>query len=71
LRDFRRDLVLNVLNLQGAVAFSYKILRAWVSEFQALPDFDANSMNTIGIQTLSLQHEGWARDTVVAEPTES
>lgn len=67
---FRRDLVLNVLNLQGAVAVSYKILRAWVSEFQALPDFDANSMNTIGIQTLSIQHEGWTRDTGVAEPTE-
>ena len=68
---FRRDLVLNVLNLQGQVAFSYQILRAWVSAFQALPDFDANSMNTIGIQTITIQNEGWKRDLAVVEPTES
>jgi len=69
--NFRKDIVINVLNLQGAVAISYKLYRAWVSEFQALPDFDAKSMNTVGIQTLTLQHEGWERDTAVSEPTES
>lgn len=71
LLGFRRDLILNVLNLQGQVAFSYQILRAWVSAFQALPDFDANSMNTIGIQTITIQNEGWKRDPAVVEPTES
>ena len=71
LKNFRKDLVINVLNLQGNVAISYKLKRAWVSEFQALPGFDAGSMNTVGIQTLTLQHEGWQRDTGVAEPTES
>ena len=71
LKDFRKDIVVNVLNLQGTVAISYKLRRAWVSEFQALPDLDAGNMNTIGIQTLTLQHEGWERDTAVSEPTES
>ena len=71
LKEFRKDIVLNVLNLQGQVAMSYKVYRAWVSEFQALPEFDANSMNTVGIQTITLQHEGWERDTSVTEPTES
>lgn len=71
LKNFRKDVVLNVLNLQGKVAISYKIFRAWVSEFQALPDLDAASMNAVGIQTLTLQHEGWQRDTVVPEPTET
>jgi phage tail-like protein len=71
LKNFRKDLVINVLNLQGNVAISYKLKRAWVSEFQALPDLDAGSMNTVGIQTITLQHEGWQRDTGVAEPTES
>ncbi len=71
LLGFRRDLVLNVLNLQGQVAFSYQILRAWVSAFQALPDFDANSMNTIGIQTITIQNEGWKRDPATMEPSES
>jgi phage tail-like protein len=70
LKNFRKDLVINMLNLQGQVAISYKLKRAWVSEFQALPDLDAGSMNTVGIQSITLQHEGWQRDTGVAEPTE-
>ena len=69
--NFRKTIVINVLNLQGTVAMSYKLHRAWVSDFQALPDFDAGSMNTVGIQTITLQHEGWERDTSVAEPAES
>lgn len=71
LLNFRANVIINVLNLQGTVAISYKVFRAWVSEFQALPDFDANSMNTVGIQTLKLEHEGWQLDTTVAEPVES
>jgi len=69
--NYRKDIVLNVLNLQGQVAISYQLKRAWVSEFQALPEFDAGTMNAIGIQTLILQHEGWERDESVVEPTES
>jgi phage tail-like protein len=69
--NYRKDIVINVLNLQGQVAISYKLYRAWVSEYQALPEFDANSMNAVGIQTLTLQHEGWERDTAVSEPSES
>jgi phage tail-like protein len=71
LKNFRKDLVINVLNLQGQPAISYKLFRAWVSEYQALPELDAGSMNTVGIQTITLQHEGWQRDTSVVEPTES
>jgi phage tail-like protein len=71
LKSFRKDVVINVLNLQGHVAISYKLFRAWVSDFQALPDLDAGSMNAVGIQTITLQHEGWQRDTGVSEPTES
>ena len=71
LLNFRKDIIINVLNLQGAVVISYKLYRAWVSEYQALPELDANSMNAVGIQTLTLQHEGWDRDTAVSEPPES
>jgi phage tail-like protein len=71
LKNFRKDIVLNVLNLQGTVAMSYKVYRAWVSEFQALPDFDAGTTNTVGIQSIKLEHEGWERDTSVSEPAES
>lgn len=71
LKNFRKDIVINVLNLQGKVALSYKIFRAWVSDYQALPDLDAGTTNTVGIQTMTLQHEGWQRDTSVAEPLET
>ncbi len=71
LKNYRKDIIINVLNLQGQVAISYKLFRAWVSDYQALPDLDAGTMSTIGIQTITLQHEGWERDTGVAEPAES
>ena len=71
LRSFRKDIVVNVLNLQGAVAISYRLFRAWVSEYTALPELDAGAMNAVGIQSLTLQHEGWQRDTAVSEPAES
>jgi phage tail-like protein len=71
LKNFRKDIVINVLNLQGKVAISYKVRGAWVSEYQALPDFDAGNTNTVGIQKVTLQHEGWERDASVVEPTET
>lgn len=71
LKGFRKDIIINVLNLQGQVAFSYKIYRAWVSEYQALPDLDASNTNTVGIQTIKLEHEGWVRDSDITEPTET
>src|SRR6476661_683409 len=51
-----------VNNLEGKVAISYKLSRAWVSDYQALPDFDSTTMNAVGIQSITLQHEGWQRD---------
>lgn len=71
LKNFRKDIVINVLNLQGTVSISYKLFRAWISEYQALPELDAGSTNAVGIQSITLQHEGWQRDTDVSEPTES
>jgi phage tail-like protein len=71
LKNFRKDIIINVLNLQGQVAISYKLYRAWVSEYQSLPDLDAGTMNAVGIQSIKLEHEGWERDTGVAEPAET
>ena len=71
LANFRKDIVINVLNLQGTVVISYVLYRAWVSEYQALPELDAGSMNAVGIQTITLQHEGWQRDSAVQEPAET
>ena len=69
--NFRKDIVINVLNLQGTVAISYKVYRCWVSEFSALPDFDAGTTNAVAIQSIKLENEGWERDTSVTEPSET
>jgi phage tail-like protein len=69
LKDFRKDLIIEVYNEAGQLAIAYKIFRCWVSEFQALPDLDANA-NAVAIQTLKLENEGWERDVEVAEPGE-
>lgn len=71
LLNFRRDVVINVMNLQGTPAMSYQLRRAWVTEYQALPEMDANNMNTVGIQSITIAYEGFVRDAAVAEPTES
>ncbi len=70
LKYFRKNIVIVVMNLQGTPVIAYKVYRAWVSEYQALPDFDAGSMNTVGIQTIKIEHEGWERDEAVIEPKE-
>jgi len=69
LKDFRKDLILEVYNEAGQVVLAYKIYRAWVSEFQALPDLDANA-NAVAIQHIKLENEGWERDQAVPEPEE-
>jgi phage tail-like protein len=71
LKQFRKDVVvIDVFNLQGALATSYVLHRCWVSEFQALPELDASG-NAIAIQTITIQNEGWERDVAVTEPTET
>jgi phage tail-like protein len=70
LQSFRKNVTIDVFNLQGSKVLSYIVHRCWVSEFQALPELDA-SANAVMIQTLKLENEGWERDKSVEEPTES
>jgi phage tail-like protein len=69
LSDLRRDLVIELHNEAGELAIAYKVFRCWVSEFQALPDLDANT-NAVVIQTMKLENEGWERDLDLTEPAE-
>ena len=69
LKDFRKDLIIEFYNEAGQLAIAYKVFRCWVSEFQALPDLDANA-NAIAIQHIKLENEGWERDYEVPEPKE-
>ena len=69
LADFRKDVIIEVYNEAGQLAVAYKIYRCWVSDFQALPELDANA-NAVAIQTIKLENEGWERDPDVTEPAE-
>ena len=69
LKDFRKDLIIELYNETGQLVIAYKVFRCWVSEFQALPDLDANA-NAVAIARLKLENEGWERDYEVVEPSE-
>jgi phage tail-like protein len=69
LKDFRKNVTIEVYNEAGQLALAYKVYRCWPSDFQTLSDLDANA-NAVAIQTLKLENEGWERDYEVPEPRE-
>jgi phage tail-like protein len=69
LKDFRKDITIELYNEAGQVVMAYNVFRCWVSEYQALPVLDSNA-NGIAIQTIKIENEGWERDESVTEPSE-
>jgi phage tail-like protein len=67
LKDFRKDIQIEVYNEAGQLAIRYNVFRCWISEYQALPDLDANA-NAIALEHIKLENEGWDRDPEVTEP---
>lgn len=70
LRDFRKDITVELLNLQGTVVTAYNIFRCWVTSYTALPDLDANGEG-VAFESLTLKCEGWERDEAVVEVAET
>lgn len=69
LKDFRKDIIIEILNEAGQLTIAYRVYRCWVSEFEAIADLDANA-NAVLIQHIKLENEGWERDLSVTEPQE-
>ncbi len=69
LKDFRKDVIIELYNEAGQLVLAYHVYRCWVSEFQALPVLDANG-GAVAIQKIVLVNEGWERDENVKEPQE-
>lgn len=61
LKNLRKDIRIELLNEQGQPVHRFLVHRAWVSEYQALPDLDAGT-NAIAIEHVKLEHEGWEHD---------
>ena len=70
LKNFRKDISISLLNLQGVIVRTYNVFRCWPSEYVALPELDANG-NGIAFEHLILQNEGWERDAAVVEVAET
>lgn len=69
LANFRKDIIIELMNEAGQVAMAYKVYRCWVSEYQALPELDSNTAK-VAIQSIKIENEGWERDVSVKEPKE-
>ncbi len=69
LKDFRKDIRIELLDEAGRTTLAYTAFRCWVSEWQAVPDLDANA-NAIAIQHIKLENEGWERDYAVKDAPE-
>ncbi len=69
LKDFRKDIVIELLNEAGQIVMAFKVYRCWPSRYNALEALDANSPD-VAIESIVLENEGWERDYDVVEPQE-
>lgn len=70
LAGFRKDITIELYNLQGAKVRAWNAFRCWVSEYTAVPELDANAA-AIAFETVVVQNEGFIRDNAVVEPQET
>ena len=68
LKDFRKDLIVELYNEAGQLVVAWKVYRCWVSEYQP-PELDANA-NAVAIEKMKIENEGFERDDQVVEPLE-
>lgn len=69
LANYKKELVLEVLNEKGHVALRYFLHDCWVSEFTAIPALDANA-NAVAVEMIKIEMNGWERDKGTQEPDE-
>ena len=69
LKDFRKDVSIELLNEAGQIVMAFRVFRCWPSEYVALDELDARD-TAVGIESITLEHEGWERDYDLTEPKE-
>ena len=70
LANFRKDITIELYNLQGVKVRAWNAFRCWVSEFTAVPELDANA-GAIAFESIVIQNEGFVRDPAVVELPET
>jgi phage tail-like protein len=69
LKDFRKDIVIELYNEAGQLVMAFRLFRCWPSEYVALGELEANN-GAVAFESLTLEHEGWERDYEIKEPQE-
>lgn len=69
LQDFRKDIIIELYNEAGQKVMAFIVYRCWPSEYIAVGELDAEN-TSVAFESITLQHEGWERDTAVTEPKE-
>ncbi len=67
LRDYRKDIVVEVMNEAGQLVLRYLLYRCWPSEYVPISTLESRGSDTL-TETLVLQCEGFQRDRDVREP---
>lgn len=70
LKEFRKDVYIELYNEAGQLVRAYKVYRCWPSAYQALPDLSAN-VAAVATEQIKLENEGWERDPAVVEPVQT
>jgi len=65
--QFRKNITLDLFNEAEQRILSYQLYNCWPSAYTALPSLDA-AVDTVAIESLTLQVEGWLRDPAVVPP---
>jgi phage tail-like protein len=69
LANLRKNISIVLLNEERQPVRRYLFYRCWVSEYQALPFLDAGTSATT-FEHITIENEGWERDTALSEPQE-
>ena len=64
LRDYRKDIVVELCDETGKVLMAFHVYRCWPSEYVGLTDLDEDD-DSPAMEILVLRHEGWERDYAI------
>ena len=67
LGTFRKSMQIELYDQQRILAVRYNLYHCWPSEYTALPELNAEA-NVVALESMTIEHEGWDRDTSVDYP---
>ena len=70
LNELRKTVTITLLNEAGQAVKAYMLHRCWPSRYQPIGALDSNNTMT-ALESITLQYEGFERDTAVVEPKQS